>query len=126
MRDESNAQLAAALWEKVESRIAIEACIKAFMTQGLDQCGAFMCLAAFQLVNDALDDSGRVRRLNKSENTNLASILKNEDGPWMQRKKNSHQKWDYMNTWVQFIEKLGVDEKAPLKKSKASKMQPQN
>lgn len=121
MRDESKAQLAAALWEKVESRIAIEECTKAFMTQGLDQCGAFMCLAAFQLVNDALDDGGRVRRLNKSENTNLASILKNEDGPWMQRKKNSHQKWDYMNTWIQSIEKLGVDEKALLKKSRASK-----
>ena len=42
-----------------------------FLTQGLDECGATICLAAFKLVSHVLDKGGYVRSVHKSANTPL-------------------------------------------------------
>lgn len=109
MSDDSVASIISSSWEKVEARMSVEEAMTAFVTQGLDQCGATICLSAFKLVSKVLDEGGHVRRVHKSENQNLASILKNPEGPWVEQNKQIHRHWDFMNTWIPGIKKLGVE-----------------
>jgi hypothetical protein len=55
MEEESVAHIITSSWEKVESQITLEEVMASFLTQNLDQCGATICLAAFQLVSHILD-----------------------------------------------------------------------
>ena len=109
MSDDSVASMITSSWEKVEARMSVEEAMTAFVTQGLDQCGATICLSAFKLVSNVLDEGGYVRRVHKSENQNLASILKNPEGPWVEQNKQIHRHWDFMNTWIPGINKLGLE-----------------
>jgi hypothetical protein len=77
-----------------------------FLTENLDQCGATICLAAFQLVSRVLDKGGYVRRAHKSENTPLSSVLVNEEGPWVEQDKPVDRQWDYAGTWMSGIESI--------------------
>lgn len=108
MSDDSVASMITSSWEKVEARMSVEEAVTAFVTQGLDQCGATICLSAFKLVSKVLDEGGYVRRVHKSENQNLASILKNTEGPWVEQNKQIDRRWDFMNTWIPGIKKLGA------------------
>jgi hypothetical protein len=109
MSDDSVASMVTSSWEKVEARMSVEEAMTAFVTQGLDQCGATICLSAFKLVSKVLDEGGYVRRVHKSENQNLASILKNTEGPWVEQNKQIDRHWDFMNTWLLGIKKLGIE-----------------
>jgi len=77
-----------------------------FLTQGLDECGATICLAAFKLVSHVLDKGGYVRRVHKSANTPLSSVLTNTEGPWVEKGKNVDRHWDYSSTWRKGIENI--------------------
>ncbi len=98
-------------WEKVEARITIEEAMTSFLTQGLDECGATICLAAFKLVSHVLDKGGYVRRVHKSANTPLSSILTNTEGPWVEKGKDVDRHWDYSSTWLKGIENIGLKAK---------------
>jgi hypothetical protein len=118
MSEDSVASMVTSSWEKVEARMSVEEAMTAFVTQGLDQCGATICLSAFKLVSKVLDEGDYVRRVHKSENQNLASILKNQnlasilkntEGPWVEQNKQIDRHWDFMNTWLLGIKKLGIE-----------------
>ena len=108
MEEESVAQIITSSWEKVEARITIEEAMTSFLTQGLDECGATICLAAFKLVSHVLDKGGYVRRVHKSANTPLSSVLTNTEGPWVEKGKNVDRHWDYSSTWLKGIENIGT------------------
>ena len=98
MEEESVAQIITSSWEKVEARITIEEAMTSFLTQGLDECGATICLAAFKLVSHVFDKGGYVRRVHKSANTPLSSVLTNTEGPWVEKGKNVDRHWDSSST----------------------------
>jgi len=106
MTDASVAQMIESSWEKIESRITLEDAMTSFINQKLDQCGATICLSAFELVSQALDPGGFVRRINKSEDSNLSSVLTNSEGPWVEQNKNVDRQWDYTGTWLSNIDKI--------------------
>ncbi|NBX17202.1 MAG: hypothetical protein EBR09_07545 [Proteobacteria bacterium] len=109
MTDKSKAQMIESTWAKIESRITLEDAINSFINQNLDQCGITICLSAFQLVTQLLDPGGYVRRINKSEYSNLASVLTNPEGPWVEQDKPVNHHWDYTGTWVRNIDKISED-----------------
>jgi hypothetical protein len=117
MSDDSVASIISSSWEKVEARMSVEEAMTAFVTQGLDQCGATICLSAFKLVSKVLDEGGYVRRVHKSENQNLASILKNPEGPWVEQNKQIDRHWDFMNTWIPGVKRLGVESSGTTQKN---------
>lgn len=106
MQEQSVAQIIESSWEKIEAHITLEEVMASFLTQNLDQCGATICLAAFQLVSRVLDKGGYVRRVHKSENTPLATVLVNEEGPWAEQDKPVDRHWDYAGTWMSGIENI--------------------
>jgi hypothetical protein len=106
MEEQSVAQIIESSWEKVEAHITLEEVMASFLTENLDQCGATICLAAFQLVSRVLDKGGYVRRAHKSENTPLSSVLVNEEGPWVEQDKPVDRHWDYAGTWMSGIESI--------------------
>ena len=103
MPEQSVVELIESSWEKVEAHITLEEVMESFLTQGLDQCGAKMCLAAFKLVSRALDQGGYVRRVHKSENSNMSGVLLEPEGPWLEQDKILTQQWDYQGTWMSSI-----------------------
>jgi len=109
MKDETVAQLIQSNWEKVEARITLEDTMTSFINQNLDQCGATICFSAFQLVSQVLDKGGFVRRINKSEYSNLSSVLTNPEGPWVEQDKPVDRHWDYSGTWLNNIDKIGLN-----------------
>jgi hypothetical protein len=110
MEEESVAHIITSSWEKVEARITIEDAMTSFLTQGLDDCGATICLAAFKLVSHVLDKGGYVRRVHKSANTPLASVLTNTEGPWVETGRDVDRHWDYSSTWLkELCSQCGVE-----------------
>ena len=111
MTDASVAQMIESSWEKIEARITLEDAMTSFINQKLDQCGATICLSAFQLVSQVLDPGGYVRRINKSEDSNLSSVLTNSEGPWVEQNKNVDRQWDYTGTWLNNTDKISENAK---------------
>lgn len=108
MTAENKAQMIESTWEKIQSRITIEDAINSFINQSLDQCGITICLSAFQLVSQVLDQGGYVRRINKSENSNLSSVLESVEGPWVEQDKQVNHHWDYTGSWLSNIDKIST------------------
>jgi hypothetical protein len=77
-----------------------------FLGQVLDECGSTICLAAFKFVSHVLDKGGYVRRVHKSANTPLSSILTNTEEPWVEKGKDEDRHWDYSSTWLKGIENI--------------------
>ena len=99
MKQSEEAALVKELWHTLMSNVQIDDAMNEFLKSRIDDCGTEICFSAFAFVTNVLDPAGFVRRIHKNEQQNLKEVLKNPEGPWIERDKAIHWKADFMGSW---------------------------
>ena len=98
-RRKTQVEIVREAWAKMEAEIKADAVMTIFLKETLDRGGADICVNVFKLVTRVLHPEGYVRRVHKSEHTNMKAFIEDEDGPWRQKNNYVDTHWDFYDTW---------------------------
>jgi hypothetical protein len=102
-------------WKLIQSNMAIDKVLLAFLTQKLDDCGQTVAFEAFRLVQQVLNPKGFVRKAYKSADSSLGIAIRSEDNAWAQAGLPTDRQWDWMGTWYNYRQNWRkLDETHPL------------
>ena len=89
-------------WKLIQSSMAIDKALLAFLTQKLDDCGQTVAFEAFRLVQQVLNPKGFVRKAYKSADSSLGIAIRSEENAWAQAGLPTARQWDWMGSWHKF------------------------
>jgi hypothetical protein len=102
-------------WKLIQSSMAIDKALHAFLTQKIDDCGQTVVFEAFRLVQQVLNPKGFVRKSYKSADSSLGIAIRSEDNAWAQAGLQTARQWDWMGSWHKFrADWKKLDETQPL------------
>lgn len=89
-------------WKLIQSSMAIDKALLAFLTQKLDDCGQTVAFEAFRLVQQVLNPKGFVRKAYKSADSSLGIAIRSEENAWAQAGLPTARQWDWMGSWYNY------------------------